>query len=527
MRVSVTLMVLALWSGGALAQAQSCPGGIVFEDRNGNGQRDAGEKPLPGVRISNGERIVRTDASGRWSLPESEGRTIFMIKPAGYDAATRRDGLPDIWMHVQSQAGPALKYGGIPVAAEACRDFALRPARASRGDLDVLVFADSQTGSVKQIDYYWRDIVQPLVATHGARLGMTLGDIVNDDLSLYPQLLRTTMSLGIPWMHVPGNHDLDFDAASDEDSLRTYRQHLGPDTYAWEEARMVFVGLDDVIYRPGQKPAYIGGLREDQFAFLQAYLPTVPRDRLLVLGVHMPLFAEHPAQLAFRRADRDRLFALLKDFPNVLILSGHNHTQRHWRHTAEDGWHGATPLHEYNVGAACGAFWSGVKDADGIPDSTMADGTPNGHARLKVKPGGQYALSWHPARATDDRGIAVHAPRVLRQGAYPAFGVYANVFMGQDDSVVEFRVDDGAWQPMRRVERADPRLLIENTRDDLADALRGHDRSPEAQPSPHLWRGAVPTSLPVGEHRIEVRTRDPWRGELRAETVYRLQADEE
>ena len=30
--------------------------------------------------------------------------------------------------------------------------------------------------------------------------------------------------------------------------------------------------LDDVIYRPGQWPPYIGGLREDQFAFLRNYV---------------------------------------------------------------------------------------------------------------------------------------------------------------------------------------------------------------------------------------------------------------
>ena len=48
--------------------------------------------------------------------------------------------------------------------------------------------------------------------------------------------------------------------------------------------------LDDVVYQPGQKPAYVGGLRDDQFAFLEAYLPTVPKDRLLVIGVHIPFF---------------------------------------------------------------------------------------------------------------------------------------------------------------------------------------------------------------------------------------------
>lgn len=518
------LVLLTAASASAQALTPTCPSGHVYEDRNGNGQRDAGEKPLAGVRVSDGQHVVSTDAQGFWQLPlEGDNRTVFLIKPAGFAVANRRDGLPDIWAHVQRGAAPALKYGGLQ-ASDGCHDFALQPRKPGLDRLSMLVFSDSQTKSVQDIDYYWRDIVQPLVGQPDARLGVTLGDIVNDDLSLYPQLLRTTMSLGIPWLHVPGNHDLDFDAGSDEDSLRTYRQQLGPDTYAWEEPQLVFIGLDDVIYQPGQKPAYVGGLREDQFRFLESYLPTVPKDRLLVLGMHIPLFWEDPARPTFRKADRDRLFALLKDFPHVLLLTGHSHTQQHVYHGADDGWQGKVPLHEYNVGAACGAFWSGAKDAAGIPDTRMADGTPNGYARLRVQGKGRYALSWHAARDARNSGIGLHAPKVLRQGAYPAFGVYANVYMGQDNSLVEYRVDGGAWKPMRRIQAPDPRLVEENVLDDTATALRGYDRSPEAEPSAHLWRAALPTDLPVGEHRVDVRTNDPWRGELMDSTTYRLEA---
>jgi hypothetical protein len=348
--------------------------------------------------------------------------------------------------------------------------------------------------------------------------------------ALYPVINAATTALGVPWLHVPGNHDLDADTG-DAGSLRSYRAVYGPDSHAWEEPEAVFVALDDVVAAPGDGRTYVGGLRPDQFAFLEAFLPTVPKDRLLVLAVHVPLFDTAPSGRpeTFRAADRARLFALLQRFPRVLVLSGHRHTQRHYRHGAADGWHGEVPLHEYNVGAASGAFWSGIADAAGIPDATMADGTPNGHARLQVEAGGAYRLSWHPARpGTDDPAttdaMALHAPKVLRQSAYPAWGVYANVWMGEDDTRVEFRVDGGAWQPMQRVARADPRLLAENARDDAADALRGYDRSPEAEPSTHLWRGALPTRLPAGEHVVDVRAFDRWQGEQRASTRYRLQA---
>ena len=482
--------------------------GTVFEDANGNGIRDAGEPGIGGIGLSNGSAIVRSAADGSFAITAADGDVVFAIKPPDRSFGRRADGLPDSWR----------------LAEEGGRfDVALSPAQAAAGTLEVLLFSDPQVASLVDIDDFYTDIVEPLQGTR-ADLGMTMGDIVADDLSLYPTINAVTASLGVPWLHVAGNHDLDGDAVDDAGSLATFHRSFGPDTVAWEEPQATFIGLDDVVAMPGQRPAYVGGLREDQFAFLEAYLPTVPKERLLVIGVHIPLFdtAAPGRPPSFRAADRERLFALLEGFPHVLLLSGHRHTQQHVFHDADDGWHGATPLHEYNIGAACGAFWSGVEDAAGVPDATMADGTPNGYARMEVGADGAYALYWHNARDPDDTTIGLHAPKVLRQGAYPAWGVYANVYMGMDDTVVEYRVDDGDWQAMRKVLQPDPRLVVENVRDDLADELRGWDRSPEAEPSAHLWRGALPTDLALGEHIVEVRYQDRWRGEQRATTTYRL-----
>lgn len=395
-------------------------------------------------------------------------------------------------------------------------------ARAGEDGLRVLVFGDPQVKSAREVDYYRRDIVEPLRGRHGAQLGITLGDVVDDVPALHPVVKAETARLGIPWLYAPGNHDVDPDATDDAGSLRSFNREIGPDTFIRETRLANFVVLDDVIALPGRKPAYIGGFREDQFLLLEARLPKLRKDRLLVLAMHIPLF-EEAGKDSFRDEDRARLFALLKPFPHVLVLSAHSHAQRHVFHDADDGWQGAAPLHEYNVGAACGSYWSGVEDAAGIPDAMMADGTPNGYAVLTVKPGGDYALAWHNARDATDSQIGLHAPKVLRRGAYPAWGVFANVYMGMDDTRVEYRVDDGEWMPMKQVLQPDPALLVENMRDDLAEALRGYDRSPEAEPSPHLWRAALPTKLEAGEHRIEVRAFDRWRGEVRASTTYRLE----
>src|SRR5690606_27752851 len=494
----------------SIASASACERGRVFEDLDGDGLRQAGEPALADVRISNGAEIVSSAADGSWRLPRRGDAPVFVIKPSGHAVVTAADGLPAFWR------GPG---------AGNC-DFALRPDAGAPG-LKVIVGSDPQAGTPREVGFYARIAARAFAPHRDAALGLTLGDVANDDLSLYPALIHATAAVGIPWLHAAGNHDLDAGADDDPASLATFRRMFGPDSFAWEEPEAVFVVLDNVVAQPDERPAYIGGLREDQFRFLEQYLGTLDRRRLLVIAAHIPWFdtAAPGRPPTMRPQDRERLFSLLQPFPKLLLLSGHRHTQRTVFHAADSGWHGATPLHEYNVGAMSGAFWSGVAAPDGIPDSTMADGTPRGFATLEVQASGDYRVAWHPTSLPDDDpaltdAMALHAPKLLRRGAYPAWGVYANVFLGHSGTRVEYRVDGGEWQPMRHWPAADPRLLAENVRDDLADALRVFDRSPEAEPSPHLWRGTLPTTLDPGRHRIEVRSIDAAGRESRASTHY-------
>jgi len=495
--------------------------------------QDSSLKPLADVLVSNGRELVRTDSAGRYRLSLEAGQTLFLIKPATHGRIETAEGEPRFWRHHFPAGSPVLRYGGIAAtsASDSTWNFVLTPQASADSQLDVLVFGDPQPRTPAQVSHFERDIIEPILraaapgvdqAGAAADLGLTLGDVVHDDLDLLPRVKVATERLGVPWLHAPGNHDLDFDAARDEDSLLTYRRVFGPDTLAWEESQASFILLDNVIYQPGETPEYVGGVRADQFAFLEAYLATLDPARRLVLGAHIPFFDPRPGVVGFRGADRARLFGLLQGFSQVLLLTAHGHQQQHFRHGPEDGWHGEEPLHEYNVGATCGGFWGGAADADGLPDAVMADGTPNGYASLAIEAGGEYRLRWHVAREPEHPGIALHAPRVLRAGSWPGVGLFANVFMGQADDRVEFRIDDGEWRPMQREARADPRILAINLADDAATGLTGEYRVPEARVSSHLWRASLPTDLGIGEHRVEVRTIDRWRGELRATTSYRL-----
>ena len=61
------LLWLACIGWQAQAHAQSSLTGFVYQDDNGNGVRDAGERGIAGVKVSNGRDLVISD--GQRPLP--------------------------------------------------------------------------------------------------------------------------------------------------------------------------------------------------------------------------------------------------------------------------------------------------------------------------------------------------------------------------------------------------------------------------------------------------------------------------
>jgi len=137
----------------------------------------------------------------------------------------------------------------------------------------------------------------------------------------------------------------------------------------------------------------------------------------------------------------------------------------------------------------------------------MWDGTPPGYAVLGFK-GATVTLDYVPSRMPSDHQMELHAPRAVapRQG-YVSF--YANVFNGHDGWTVEARVDGRAWNPMRRILGWDPAYAADFLAQDSAAVPPGGPRLPDPVVCYHLWRGALPADLSLGEHTVHVRATDP------------------
>jgi len=513
-------LLAGLLTAGLTAQEQAK--GYVFEDLNANGKKERKEKGIPNVAVTNGEAVVLTDAKGRYTLPVADGDAISVIKPAGYALPVNANNLPQFYYSYRPKGSPQSDFKGIAPTGKLPRslDFALTPADEQQA-FTALIFGDPQPYTQQEVDYFAQGVVAEVEGIQDVVFGLSLGDLVGNDLDLFKPYIDAIKRVGIPWFNLMGNHDMNFDAENDALSDETYEAHFGPANYAFNYGQVHVIVLDDILYPdPRDGKGYWGGFREDQLRFVENDLKHVDTDKLILLAFHIPL--SEPEGDPFRDEDRERLFKALAPFENTLSLSAHTHIQRQDYFTEEQGWYGKRPHHEYNVGTTSGDWYSGKLNAEGIPVSTMRDGTPKGYAFIHFE-GNQYRVDYKVAGKPEDFQIEIFVPKVLEQNKNTKAGIYANFFMGAAGDTVEYRVDDGAWSEMMFVNEQDPSYEAAIYEWDTAEELVAGKRGSNPILSTHLWRGKIPTKLSLGRHIVEVRATDRYGKTHTGSATYRLE----
>ncbi|MDR0574474.1 MAG: calcineurin-like phosphoesterase family protein [Tannerella sp.] len=521
---AMTLPVFAQSRAAAASvSARSFVAGTVYEDLNRNGRRDRKEKGVAGVAVSNGTDVALTDASGKYRLPADDDLIVFVIKPTGYRTALDTFNLSQSYYLHKPAGSPDSFYKGVkPTGAlPASVDFALYKYDEPE-TFAALLFGDTQPYNEQELEYLQRGVIAEAQQVREAAFGITLGDLVGDRLDLHQPYKQAIRQMGIPWYNVMGNHDMNYEATEDRLSDESFEAHLGPNNYAFNYGKAHFIVLDDILYpHPLTGKGYWGGLREDQLAFVKNDLACVPHDRLIVVSMHIPLI-DPGNGAAFRDADRQALYELLKDYPDVLFLSAHTHIQMQHVIGKKQGINREKPIHEYNVGTSCGDWFSGILNDKGIPVSTMRDGTPAGYAFLRID-GNRYVLDYKALGKPDDYQIALYHPKVVPFRRSTSASVYADFFMGSPEDMVEYRIDDGAWMKMQRAEEFDPAYYRYVQDWDYLERLVPGRRPSNPVICSHLWKVRIPAALPVGEHRIEVRAKDRFGRTHTAGSAYRIE----
>ena len=521
---AVLIAILIFYAVGDGVAENSTATGTVFLDTNGNQVKDDNEKGLSEVRVSNGRDIVETDANGQYTLEVSDDTILFVIKPRGFMTPINENRLPKFYyVHKPHGSPEGLKYAGVaptgPLPASV--DFPLTE-QPEADTFKVLVFGDTQPNNMQEIEWLAHDVIEEVIGID-AVFGISLGDLVGDNLNLFHPLNEVIATVGIPWYNVYGNHDMNRLATDDRYADETFERVYGPTCYSFDWGPVHFINIDNVNFYQDEKniPRYSSEVGERQLTFIRNDLAFVPKDQLVVVSFHIPLT---------EMRDVEKLLNLLGDRPHTLSLSAHTHIQRDDFVGPDHGWHGDVPHHHHNHATTSGSWWQGALDEVGIPHTTMRDGAPNGYGIFTFS-GNQYSIRFKAARRPADYQMNIFAPWEVASTATNKTDVIVNVFGGTKRSTVEIRLgEDGEWRPMAYTPQKDPYYKALKARDDanhlerklnvafratMKLQLKEDNELPQrgkgitgTAKSTHIWQAKLPANAPKGTHVIYVRTTD-------------------
>ena len=507
--------------------------GIVFADANSNGEREANEAGVADVALSNGCDVVISNNDGSYEISVAPTEIIFLSKPANYSVPVDESNVPQFFYKHYPNGTPA-EIAGTSVewmwpVTEATGplpssvDFPLIPTES---EVKFLAhgFADTQAQYEVGQDMVREDLVNPLIGNpFGVEFGLTVGDVVFDNLKLYDRHKAMMGLIGIPQWYLPGNHDMNFESPNAQFANETYKKHFGPPYYSFNYGNVHFVALNNVEYAGADNEfsngVYRGYIGEAQLQWLRDDLTHVPVEKLVVIASHIPLITEaddgiSPILIGPNTENFAELLEILEPFENIYGLAGHD-TSNSFKVQVnhQHGWSGK-PWIAHTLGEVRGSGWTrGPRDFRGVRDALMEDGNPNGFYVLKFNsvdlvpefiPFPSSADGTNRMRIMLDPPIALSRLDGIHRGVLQSgTKLVVNLFDGGIRDSVRASIDGNEENDMIYKVRTDPYVeaLYKEFRN-TDDAYPAPDRSS------HLWELVMPENLSAGLHHIVVRSID-------------------
>lgn len=423
------------------------------------GQVTGDGKPLGGVLVSDGCRVVRTDPSGRYTLavgPDS-GRFVFVTAPRGYwsDArfvsatAAARSGQADFKLFSASQSDRFDFVFMADIHLER-RQFSIPKLAASLEEMNHL---------------------QPTPAFILAQGDICLQGGMGD---AYIECLAQAK---MPVCNGAGNHEM---MLKHENPRDDFERLFGPTYYSFDWGPAHFIVLDGnkpIPHEDGWKAVH-GAVEGSELAWLKADLAAQPQGKPIVVGVHIPIVSTYPERRQHSPKDapywemvNDRTLTELFTQHGVrLVLQGHMHENE--RITVG----GVEYVESISI---AGSWWkSGAGFERGV------DNVPRGYRVVSID-GTKVSHYYRPSAESfvDRQGEFVGLEHPISRGSQTP--LVFNCYDAPNGSTARARIDDGPWRPM-------PAFGAVNESIDLT--------------MPHHFRlVADTTALGSGRHAVEAR----------------------
>lgn len=294
MRKVFLAMASLLVAGSLFGQS-----GVVFEDVNGNGVKDAGEKGIPGVVVSDGFTLVESGKNGEFSIEVLDrSRFITAYTPSGYRHTT------PFYMDIRNGVPRELSFGLIP-ADDFTGEFIQMSDIEERSYLDWMDDFKAYM-DVKKVDF---------VAMTG-------------DICYAPGLYLTgtefnTDDVGVRMVYTLGNHDLIKgykDAQGRDYGEKPYEDQFGPAWYSFNVEGVHYMVTP--MLSGDAKPSYTP---DDVYSWMRADLESVPKGTPVVIFNHGILGNSENLVL---KSDSQTLD--LSEYNVIGYIYGHNHINYHY-----------------------------------------------------------------------------------------------------------------------------------------------------------------------------------------------------
>ena len=353
-------------------------GGIKLQTGNNvYGVVSCSGKGVPGVVVSDGYEVVKTDAEGVYQFKSNKTHGyVFISVPSGYEA-----GAQGVFPMIHKQLTKS--------RSEVERvDFSLVSV-SGQDNHRMLVFGDihlaARTSDARQFSEFIDDVNKYLAGNPGKRTyALTLGDMTwelywESNHYGFEEYVKDINNIkGIQVFNTIGNHDHDMAFAGDFDTVKKFKKLIAPTYYSFNVGKVHYVVIDDIDCKNtgagnADSRKYADAIVQEQLDWLKKDLSFVPTNTPLVLVMHAPVY-EDSGSASLNNADK--LEDIVKDYSITHIWTGHTHKMYNVDKMNDKN------IFEHNAGAICATWWWTGHYTQGI--HVAQDGAPGGYSIVDV-----------------------------------------------------------------------------------------------------------------------------------------------
>ncbi|MDE7386683.1 MAG: calcineurin-like phosphoesterase family protein [Muribaculaceae bacterium] len=394
-------------------------------------------KPLAGVPVTDGTSIVTTDAKGRYAFEAApDARYVYVTLPDGYQVPMS-GGVPVLYADITPDKKGNFKH-----------DFNLTPSGKDMTKHILFVMADPQVyfdPNMAEVEKAALEMKQTMATDYAGQeaVGIMVGDIVgqiSQGEHFFPWMIKEIAKCDFPYFYCVGNHDIEMDVATNEESRKSFNHYFGPTYYSFNRGKIHYVVLDDVFWMGRY---YAGYLPKQQLDWLKKDLALVPEGSTVIVSMHIPCYSREARHQQWGKesyhkvvSNRQALFNILKPY-NAHIMTGHEHYNENYIFSDK--------LYEHCHAPLSTLFWCAP---------WAMDGTPGGYAVYEIDGDN---INWYYKSVGRDKDYQIELYPRGRSREHPE-AVVANIWNVDSSWKVEWLEDGVLKGNMTRYTGYDPNI---------------------------------------------------------------------